>query len=207
MSPSLAEDNLANVGLGNPEFWSKCRLGFARCVSASDFEDLGVGQFRERVGLSWPSHSVARPPAIAFLSNAVSDVVELRSEEHMIRTIARRVVAVVKNAHTIWNRAMLQGPGISMCQLHLSLQLKSTIPMVIKDSCPEPTAFALGHLCPEPDRDRDARCSDVPTSRISVLTPSSPMTETPATSGMRIGAMGNRATGFHAFQFSTLTAL
>lgn len=68
----------------------------------------------------------------------VGDVVELRTEEQVLRVDARRVVAAVQHAQPIRNRSVNELPGNAMCATHTPVHAESSISFGVDERRPDP---------------------------------------------------------------------
>src|SRR5689334_13911991 len=90
--------------------------------------------------------------AHSALRNHVSHVIEIRSEEQMIRSNARRIVAPMANMHPVGNPAVADAPRDTVCaDANIALNGELAVRFVCGEdgSNPLPALSALVHLAPE----------------------------------------------------------
>lgn len=98
--------------------------------------------------------TVAAPMSATPLRNHVSRVVRVRTQPQMLRTNARRIVAMVQHVHALGHRPHTQLVGHSVSPVCLA---PHTEPPVTPGVCvcrPHPTLPRLVHLLPEALRHR-----------------------------------------------------
>lgn len=76
-------------------------------------------------------------------------VVLIGSQEKMIRSNTRRIIARVQDQHSFRNSAEMYDPRRAMRVSRTSLYPKSAVSLTGGASSPRPTLLRYGHLCPE----------------------------------------------------------
>ena len=144
---SLAMHNAVNGHRGNPDQSGQCVLRHAANVFGPDVKDLLGCQLRARVRR--PTRNT-RQTAAAFMP-AVAHVVGCGAEEQVIRTHARRIVAVMTGEHAVGDRAVDQFPRYSVGECGSSLgDEQAAVSSLIEVSSPRPAAVAFSNVAPEP---------------------------------------------------------
>jgi hypothetical protein len=94
-------------------------------------------------------HPRVAPASIPSLGNHVNDVLNLSADKQVVRSYARRVVALVENAESAWNWAVVQRPREPRCTCASPVHAEDTVAVFIARATPIPTSFGLDHVIPE----------------------------------------------------------
>jgi hypothetical protein len=137
--PVATADNSGNSRWTQPVVLSYGRLLFSAFRPAANILNLSPLYFGVRVLLSMGF-------AGSSLQKHILHVVQLLSQEQMVRVDAWRIVATVKNVQTVRHRSLMQLPGDAMSKPRLSFKPKRPIPGFSPSGGPKPTRFCLANL-------------------------------------------------------------
>lgn len=100
----------------------------------------------------WLTNFLGSPTLPAPFANLVSDIVVVRTKEQMIRVYTDRIVTLMKNVHTSWNRSVMQ-PVTKTMHSHGSV-IDAYLPVAIRFATPSfakpvPAIVSFSNLSPK----------------------------------------------------------
>lgn len=141
---------LANVKLSCQRFLRNTTSG----VEIADLLDSSRCKFRlGSVGPAQnatPRYCSAR--CLPVLRNLICHVRGRSSEKQVIWPNTRRVVAMMADKSTVWDRTVVQFPRQAMCAaiVGLTAQADDPVAVLVPKPRPQPATLRTLHLCPEP---------------------------------------------------------
>jgi hypothetical protein len=151
----IASDNAGNHSLTDSKFLGQVNLPLGSgipsistrlAVTLSNFCNLRIRQFRKHACLSsFLPHSIftSRKGLFPATIDHVSHVFENSPKIQMLRIATRRVVALVKNPHSIWNWAIRDFPSYAMASAIFSNKRNPPITIVVNPASSPRPAFGL----------------------------------------------------------------
>lgn len=91
-------------------------------------------------------------PTTATFAHHVESVISLRAKKQMVGANARRIVTVMADEHSFWNRAIVQFPRKTTDNFHRSIPASDSYQAIAhgaSPTCPNPTGIGLVNLGPE----------------------------------------------------------
>lgn len=132
-----------------------CLLGQPSFAKPANLLDKSIVQLGVVVclALGWVFWGCARASRLSIFADFIGIIVGLRPDKQVIWTHTRRVVAVVQNVHSVWNRSVIQLPRNAMRKQRLAtLWTFADLPITsfrCRSALPQPAASAFLDVEPE----------------------------------------------------------
>lgn len=155
VTPAPSMGNVLDRGFGDAEASRDFRKANASSDHSSCLPDIVICHLGIRdVHSSFPETGRDEPA----LCDHVGGVLFRRSNEQVIGSHTRRIVAVVTDLESVWDLSAKHLPTKAV-RLH---SYEAAVSLLVSASCPDPATIGLGNKGPEPFFDRTADTSHRP---------------------------------------------
>jgi hypothetical protein len=147
MLPAHASHNAPNRLSAGAISDSKFAGIIAGHIFSTNVENLCLGKFMMCISFAlWRmvrAVANARAKPRPALCRPIFVIVGLCSKKEVIRVYARGIIAVMKNGHSIWNRAIVQYPRNTVRSLVFPVYANAAIAIGVSITSPEPASIGL----------------------------------------------------------------
>ncbi len=147
MFPKISMYNLEDCSLTNSVFMSKVFLFYKSWnIRFSYLFNLFFRQFCQ-----WVIFSFHYSFRVSSFFAHILHIIFLRSQEQMVRSYARRIIALMKNPHPLWYKTIMYFPGKTMGCYSWFIRISGyrTITLRIGSHQPNPASICFFNLCPK----------------------------------------------------------
>lgn len=140
--PSLSSNDSMNIVIPNPESFSQIAHGCPiRMFSPNCINLLPCELSLRMVFANTPRYY---QPS---LSNHIKSIVPVGAQKQMVRAHTGRIVAVMADEHSRWNRAIVENPRESMSLRQFAIYIQARVLILLSGK--NPTAIRLCDLIPK----------------------------------------------------------